>query len=265
MLIVGIPYLAPEAIAGAKIRTPERLDTVMAERLGEQLGLPVKLVQIDPAQQANALTTGQVDLLIGDHIAGQSTPGLTTHNMPVPAGENVTHRTDQSVPAQADQHIAAIPTGYAARPKAIIRSDTTLQHWKDAKGLTVCMSTAAFQAQALAQHWGTIVRTYRVPSDALVAVREGNCDIGLIDDVTWAPLMKFPEWKKFSSSLPENGPRAERVWLIPDHDVATKTWLTDTMKQWRRQGTINTMIEKWARGVAFDVYLDQEVPDCHGG
>jgi len=240
-LIVGVPYLAPEPVAGAKIRTPERLDGVMADRLGQALGLPVKLVQIDATQRASALSQGNVDVLIADRSADDGQPAIAE------IGD-----------------ATAISTGYIARPKAVIRGDTRLRDWKDAKGLTVCMSTAAFPAQALAQQWGATVRPYRVPSDALVAVREGSCDIGLVDDIAWTPLMKFPEWKKFSATLSEQGPRTERVWIIPN-DAATQTWLTAAMSQWRRDGIIQAMVNKWARDVAFDVYLDQEVPDCHGG
>ena len=235
--MVGVPYLAPEPAAGAKIRTPERLDGVMATRLGLALGLPVKLVQMDKSRAAAALEKREVDLLIMDRVTGVEQPPIA--------------------------NATVVPTGYAARPKAIIRSDTLLSEWKDVKGLTVCMSTAAFQAQSLATRWGASVRSYRVPSDALVAVREGNCDIGLVDDVAWTPLMKFPEWKKFSSTLDAQGQRSERVWVFQD-DPATQAWMSAAMDEWRRDGVIQSMIDKWARDVAFDVYLDQEVPDCHG-
>jgi len=240
VLVVGVPYLAPPAAAGAKVRTPERLDTVLAERLGERLGLPVKVVQVEPQQRAAALADGTVDLLLADRIAGQSDPGLD------------------------DPGVALVPAGYQARPKAVIRSDTALRRWSQVKGRSVCMSSAAFQAQALAAHWGATVRTFRVPSDALVAVREGACDIGLIDDAAWGPLMQFPEWKKFSATLPADGPVAERVWLARAGDEASVRWLAAAMQQWRQQGAWQAMIRKWARDVAFDVYLDQEVPDCHG-
>lgn len=240
-LVVGVPFLAPEAAAGAKVRTPERLDDVMAARLGEALGLPVKLVQLDAAQRLTALKQGEVDLVIADRSQAADEPAA-----PAASGGNI------------------IGTGYTARPQAVIRSDTKLRHWQDVKGLTACMSTAAVQAQALATQWGAVVRTYRVPSDALVAVREGACDVGLVDDIAWTPLMKFPEWKKFSATLDSQGPRTERVWVVAE-DVATQAWLTDTMAQWRREGAVAAMVDKWARDVAFDVYLDQEVPDCHGG
>jgi len=266
-LVVGVPYLAPEPAAGAKIRTPERLDTVMAQRVGQQLGLPVKVVQVDPARRLSALADGDVDVLIADRVAD---PGAAKHSGDARAassGAMPSTLSDESrlnLATSDDQGTAAIPTGYAARPKAIIRSDTKLRQWKDVKGLTVCMSSAAFHAQALATQWGATVRPYRVPSDALVEVREGSCDVGLIDDIAWAPLMKFPEWKKFSSTLNEAGPRVERVWLISANDRVTRAWLTDAMQQWRREGIVQGMVEKWARDVAFDVYLDQEVPDCHG-
>ncbi|MBO1112941.1 transporter substrate-binding domain-containing protein [Bordetella petrii] len=239
-LVVGVPYLAPPAAAGAKVRTPERLDTVLAARLGERLGLPVTVVQIEAGRRAAALADGTVDLLLADRVAGQSAPGLD------------------------DPGVAVVPAGYEARPRAVIRSDTKLRSWPQVKGRSVCMAGAAFQARALAERWGATVRTFRVPSDALVAVREGACDLGLIDDAAWEPLMQFPEWKKFSATLPLDGPGAERVWLARAADEASVRWLAAAMRQWRQHDVWTAMIRKWARDVAFDVYLDQEVPDCHG-
>ncbi|MGE8614908.1 MAG: substrate-binding periplasmic protein [Achromobacter veterisilvae] len=233
-LVVGVPYLAPPPEAGAKIRTPDGLDAAMADRLGQSLGLPVRLRQLPPEQASAALAAGEVDLALADDTAG--------------------------LPAS----VAVQPTGYAARPKAVIRSDTRLRRPADARGRSVCMAEAATASRALAQSWGAVVRTYRVPSDALVAVREGSCDIGLVDDAVWDPLIRFPEWKKFSSTLAADGARRERVWLLSADDPASRDWLGQEMRAWDRAGAWKAMTAKWARDVAFDVYLDQEVPDCHG-
>ncbi|MGY6269210.1 transporter substrate-binding domain-containing protein [Achromobacter denitrificans] len=233
-LVVGVPYLAPPPEAGAKIRTPDGLDAAMADRLGQSLGLPVRLRQVAPGQAAAALAAGEVDLALADGAAGQP------------------------------PSVAAQPSGYASRPKAVIRSDTRLRRPADARGRSVCMAEAATASRALAESWGAVVRTYRVPSDALVAVREGNCDIGLVDDAVWGPLMRFPEWKKFSSTLAADGAARERVWLLPAGDDASRGWLKEEMRAWDRAGAWKAMTAKWARDVAFDVYLDQEVPDCHG-
>lgn len=248
-LVIGVPYLAPEPQAGAKIRSEERLDAQMAQHLGQALGLPVTLVQVDPDQRASSIAQGQVDLLLVDREAGGAA-GLATGNT--------------GLQTAAINGTFAVPTGYAAQPKAIIRSDTPLRDWSDVKALTVCMASAATQSQALATAYGATVRTHRFPSDALVAVREGSCDIGLVDDVFWTPLMKFPEWAKFSSTLKAAGPTVERVWVAQD-DPASRAWLTQTMNQWRQDRVIANMVTQWARDVAFDVYLDQEVPDCHSG
>lgn len=236
-LVVGVPYLAPAPEAGAKIRTPEGLDHAMAEKLAQELGVPFRLRQVAVADAARLLAAGDVDVVLADRA--QPAPGLPSE-------------------------LATVATGYAARPKAIIRSDTRMRQGGDARGRSVCMAEAAVGAQALAHSWGAVVRIYRVPSDALVAVREGSCDIGLIDDVVWEPLMRFPEWKKFSATLAADGARHERVWLLPAADTAGQAWLAERMREWARAGAWKALPAKWARDVAFDVYLDQEVADCHG-
>ncbi|MGZ8137936.1 ABC transporter substrate-binding protein [Bordetella bronchiseptica] len=236
VLVVGVPFLADAPLAGAKVRTPERLDGAAAERLARQLGLPLQLRRLAAGDAAAQLASGAVDLVLAD-------------------------RRDGAPLAAQAPGMAVVGTGYATAPKAVIRSDTALRRWQDVAGRSVCMADAAQGAQALAQRHGATVRTYRAPSDALVAVREGACDLALIDDAVWAPLMKFPEWKKFSATLAPQGPRAELVWLAAPADAA---WLAAQMQAWRREGTWTAMTAKWARDVAFDVYLDQEVPDCHG-
>jgi polar amino acid transport system substrate-binding protein len=236
-LIVGVPYLAPPLAAGAKVRTPERLDSAIAQRLGKSLGLPVAFKQVDAAQAPALLASGAVDLVLADQTREEGDAAL-------PDG------------------VKRVPTGYATRPQAVIRDDTAMRHWPDVAGHTVCMSEAAAAVQGLARHWGAAVRIYRVPSDALVAVREGQCDVGLVDDTVWTPLMGYPEWKKYSATLPLEDSAVEHVWLLRGKPEAG--WLVGEMREWRGQGAWRKMAAQWARNVAFDVYLDQSVPDCHG-
>ena len=54
-LVVGVPYLAPAPVAGAKIRTPDGLDIAMAEKLAQDLGMPFSLRQVAPADAARLL------------------------------------------------------------------------------------------------------------------------------------------------------------------------------------------------------------------
>ncbi|OZI44857.1 ABC transporter substrate-binding protein [Bordetella genomosp. 5] len=237
-LRVGVAYVTPVPAAGAKIRTAERLDGPVATRLGERLGLPVQWVQVDPAAAAQALAQGRVDVVLVSRPAQA-----------------------QGKAAGTDAAASWVAAGYAPRPKAVIRSDTPLRQWEDVRGKIVCMTSAATAAQRLAGQHGATLQIHKVPSDALVAVREGSCDVGVLDDTVWAPLMAYPEWRKFSATLTAAGPRQELGWYAPPAQAA---WLKGEMQRWTRDGAWKAMTDKWARDVAFDVYLDQEVPDCHG-
>ncbi|OZI35888.1 ABC transporter substrate-binding protein [Bordetella genomosp. 1] len=237
-LRVGVATVAAAPAAGAKIRTAERLDAPVATRLAERLGLPLVWVQVAPADAARALAEGRADLVLADRPAGGRDAG-----------------------APPDPALQWVGTGYQARPKAVIRSDTPLRRWEEVRGKSVCMAGSATAARQLAEQYGAQVQIHKAPSDALVAVREGSCDIGLVDDAVWAPLMAYPEWRKFSSTLPAAGQRRELGWYAAP---AQAQWLGAEMQRWARDGAWKAMTDKWARDVAFDVYLDQEVPDCHG-
>ncbi|AHV93542.1 transporter substrate-binding domain-containing protein [Bordetella holmesii] len=230
-LRVGVPALAPAPLAGAKVRTPEGLAVPAAARLAARLNLPLVLVEVPASQAQAALTEGRADVVLAEQTVG-------------------------SPPSQG-----WISARVSMQPKAVIRSDTPLRIWPQVAGKRVCMAQSNLRAQTLAVAHDARVQTYRAPSDALVAVREGQCDIALIDGTVWTALMRFPEWRKFSSTLPADGPRADLGWLTSPRDTV---WLQNEMRSWQATGAWTAMAAKWARDVAFDVYLDQEVPDCHG-
>ncbi|MEJ2895782.1 transporter substrate-binding domain-containing protein [Bordetella avium] len=230
-LRVGIPAQTADLPAGAKVRTPERLDMPVAAKLAERLGLPLVLVVVPAEQASEALAQGRADVVLADRVD-------TAPMGPYWVG-----------------------SGYSGQPKAVIRNDTPLRQWSEVAGKRVCMAQSNNRAEALARRYGATVQTYAAPSDALVGVREGRCDIGLIDDSVWAPLMRLPEWRKFAFSLPAEGGRAELGWLAAP---AEADWLRLEMRAWRATGFWTALANKWARDLAFDVYLDQEVADCHG-
>ncbi|SDV51508.1 type 2 periplasmic-binding domain-containing protein [Chitinasiproducens palmae] len=240
-LIVGLPP-RPVAVKGAAARTEDGLDAALAEALGQRLGLPVET----RADSAGAPAGGDVDVVLAIRPVG----------------------ADSSRHGWFAERTVPIETGYRTRPQAVMRSDTTLRRWQDLHGRTVCIAQAALPAQREAARWDARVTTFRFPSDALVAVREGRCDLALIDDVSYAPLMRLPEWRKFSASLPRSTALSERVWLLPAGEAAARrddaAALADTARAWARDGTITRLAGQWSRQVAFDVYLDQSVPDCHG-
>ena len=234
-LRVAVIHVTPAAAPGAKVRTEDRLDTPAIKALATALNLPAQLVQLAPDQAAKALAEGSVDLAL------------------------------YSLPADAAHWsgVTPVPTSYRTYPKAVIRSDTQIRSRADLAGRTVCLARTAVHAAVAATQAGATLLPFAHPSDALVAVREGKCDLGLIDQTVWQPLMHYPEWKKFSATLELADAPRTLTWLVPAEKAHEAQWLQARMQQWDRAGQWTAFSKKWATDVAFDVYLDQEVPDCH--
>ena len=234
-LRVAVVHVTPAAAPGAKVRTEDRLDAPAVKALAAALNVPSELVELAPADAAKALAEGRVDLAL------------------------------YSLPADAAGWSGAttVPTSYRTYPKAVIRSDTQIRSRADLAGRTVCIARSATQAAAEASRAGATLLSFVYPSDALVAVREGKCDLGLIDQTVWQPLMHYPEWKKFSATLELADAPRTLTWLVPSDKAQEAQWLKVRMQQWDEAGQWAAFSKKWATDVAFDVYLDQEVPDCH--
>lgn len=234
-LRVAVIHVTPPAAPGAKIRTEDRLDVPVIRALAQSLQLKAQPVQMTPDQAQAALADGTIDLAL------------------------------YSLPADAKiaADVTSVPTSYQTYPKAVIRSDTPMRSPDDLRGRSVCIADTARHAAQEASRAGATLMSFRVPSDALVAVREGKCDLGLIDQTVWQDLQRFPEWKKFSATieLPDH-PRT-LSWLVPASNGRQAEWLRAQMQQWDATGQWAAFRKKWATDVAFDVYLDQEVPDCH--
>ena len=235
-LVIGLPYVAPPPVAGAKIRTPDGLDVAAAEKLAQSLGLQFSLRQLTAEEAGPALASGQVDLVLGERAgveAAAAVPGAQLAWQGTGCRPSQGRHSQRYAHAQRRRRAAAACAWRRPRPR---------------------------QRSA---RLGAEVRTYRVPSDALVAVREGDCDVGLIDDALWEPLMRFPEWKKFSSTLAAEGMRAERAWLVSAAAPADRAWLAAEMRAWDRAGAWKALAAS-GRATWPSTYLDQEVPDCHG-
>ena len=153
-LVIGLPYVAPPPVAGAKIRTPDGLDVAAAEKLAQSLGLQFSLRQLTAEEAGPALASGQVDLVLGERVGVEVAAA-------VPGAQ-----------------LAWQGTGYAVRPKAVIRSDTRMRSGADTRGRRVCMAQAATAAQAQARAWGP-----RCAPIACLPMRWWRCERAI---ATWA-------------------------------------------------------------------------------
>jgi polar amino acid transport system substrate-binding protein len=229
-LVAGIGYLVPAYQAGAKFRTPETMDNALAEEVAKRLQAASAAVRVTPAQAMRVLAAGNADLLLA---SGAAVDGAAT-----------------------------VPTGYMAGPMAIMRSDTDIKRWEQLKGRTVCLSEGGRYVGTIAARYGAIEKVLRAPADSLLALRTGGCDAAVHDDTMLEELLKLPEWKKFSARLPAVQ-RTPLVFVVPAGDAKSVAFLQKTANDWHASGYLDQLNRKRARSIAFEVYLDQDAPDCH--
>lgn len=233
-LVVGVDYVVPQYKAGTKFRTPEALDTALAQDAAKRLQVSLATVLNLRPGAAAFPAKGKADVL------------LTT----LPAA---------STPSSA---YAIIPTGYSAGPMAIMRTDTTIKTWEQLKGKKVCVSQGGHYVGTVAAQYGATEMVKPAPADALLALRIGECDATVHDSAMLEELIKLPEWKKFSAKLPV-GQRRMLAFVVPAADKRMSAELTRITRGWTVQELPATLMKKAVQSIAFEVYLDQNVPDCH--
>jgi polar amino acid transport system substrate-binding protein len=180
-----------------------------------------------------------------------------------PAGDaralRLTSLRDLSV---VPKDMMVVPIDYRAVPMAIMRSDTTIKRWEQLQGRKVCVAAGGNHVGTLSGRYGAVEQVHPSPTDALVALREGTCDAMVHDSTMLDELIRYPEWKKFSARLRGNQ-RSTLAFLVPAHDEARVSTLRRVAFDWDAKGYPEQLVKKAVRDIAFEVYLEQDVPDCH--
>ncbi|MEZ2410379.1 transporter substrate-binding domain-containing protein [Bosea sp. RCC_152_1] len=229
-LRIGVPYLPPVSKSiEARLYTEESFELDLAREVGARLARPVELVRLGEEETGAALASGRVALVL--------TRGAT------PAG-------------------TGLSTGFSSGLAASMRSDTSIRRWEDLAGKTVCISEANEPARKLAEGYGAAVRAERAPARSLMRVRTGECDAAIHDEELLRRLFSRKEWQKFSATLPA-APATELRAVLPaaasplNDELARAIATLGVPAEWKRRE------ERWVANVAFEVYLEQEAPDCH--
>lgn len=233
-LTIGMPYVVPPHVPGSKVRTPEGPAPLLIERLSKQLPLRAVAVPDRGDGDTPAAWPGEVDALLR------------------PVGDTGAGRREGVV----------IPTGYRAGIMAIMRTDTDIKTWEDLRGRSVCLTEGSGLAGRMQARYGATEKVFRAPADALLDLRIGGCDAAVHDSTMLEALLAYPEWKKFSARLPVQETR-ELAFVLPGDDPELARTLQSQVKAWQEADLLAKLTKQSARDIAFEVYLDQEVPDCH--
>lgn len=234
IVTVILDNIEPEHKSGAKYRTPATIDSELLDDFAKHLQAPMLKV-----------STGQA--------ATHFTPGLGPARLRLTAiGDGSTVPRDYTV----------VPVAYRAEPMAIMRIDTAINSWKQLKGRTVCLARGSRHVGMAASRHGAIEKDYASVTDALIAMRSGACDALVHDSAMLQELIRLPEWKKFSARLLAVH-SSTLAFLLPTSDTEMLAQAWKIAAKWKTEAHPDALVKKAVRNIAFEVYLDQEVPDCH--
>src|SRR5690606_35670399 len=163
-------------------------------------------------------------------------------------------------PAALGPAVQASDLHYSLSPLAILRTDTDIHDWRALSGRTVCLAADGRYVGEISARYGAIEQVYPSVTDALLGVRTGACDAMVHDQAFLEALLKFPEWRKFSARL-EPYRRVALVRETTDYPGQPDA-LRALAAASARQGRAGFRADQ-AGDSAFEVYLDQVVPDCH--
>lgn len=232
-LRVGIERLpSPPKSTDLRLYTEEGFEADLAEAIARRLERPLRLVEVRAADRAAALQT-DVDLILT--------------------------RWSEAETASSSGVVA---TGYVSGLSVAMRSDTSIRSWAELAGRRICLSQGNERGRDLARRLGAEIREERGPARALMLVRTGECDAAIHDAAVLDLLFTDPAWQKFSATLPARdetalvGLVAPTARIPPDRIAAAVREEAGAAAWAKRRG-------RWAADVAFEVYLDQEGPDCH--
>lgn len=232
-LVIGMDYVPPAFVSGAKVRTPDAIATALVDDLSARLGVHTELIRSKATDGITQLLEGKLNAVL---YVGQGTQTMTG--------------------------VLSFPVGYPIRLKAIMRSDTDIHRWEDLAGRTVCLSEGGLYVGQMAGRYGAIEQVYPAPADSLLALRTGLCDAAVHDDIMLTELLNFPEWQKFSASLTTEDERQLQL-LTTEQQPELLAAFKKVVAQWRKQDLLPSLNQSRVRDIAFEVYLDQTVTDCH--
>lgn len=222
-LVVALDFVPPVHEAGAKYRTPATIDSALAEDLARRLDRPLAKVG-----------EGAFDISITTLGNSGGTPASMT----------------------------VIPLGYRAAPMAIMRTDSTIRRWDELRGRTVCVAAGGTHVGDLQGRYGAVEIVHPSLTEALVALRIGECDALVHDSVLLEELLRLPEWKKFSRRL-QGRPRSTLALVVPQADREVIGRVREVAAAWKTAALTDSLVRNAIRDIAFEVYVEQEVPDCH--
>jgi len=136
------------------------------------------------------------------------------------------------------------PNYYGSGTNVLAKKSDGIKTWEQLKGKKVCLIQGAFYNKELQEKYGVEGVAFPGTSEALTALRNGNCLAYAYDDTQIVGEMQKPEWKDYEMPL-------NSILVVPwgvavkQGEKAFGEFVSKTVVDWHKTGFIHQLETKW--------------------
>jgi polar amino acid transport system substrate-binding protein len=138
------------------------------------------------------------------------------------------------------------PAYFQGGVTVMLRPDRQMKDWNAIRGKAICALQGAYFNRPISERYILNLQTYKTVRDALLALKDGQCDAFLYNRPAIQGYLKLPEYAAFSAPLPDV---LISPWAIfiekAEAGTELERFLGDTVADWYRNGFMAQSAEKW--------------------
>lgn len=189
----------------------------LAADIAKRLGVKLELVPVVASNRMQFLQQGKIDLMIA---------------------------TMSDTPERRKLVDIRDPNYYGSGTNVLAKKSDRIKSWEQLKGKKVCLIQGAFYNKELQEKYGVDGVAFPGTSEALTALRNGNCLAYAYDDTQIVGEMQKPEWKDYEMPL-------NSILVVPwgiavkQGETAFGEFISKTIVDWHKTGFIRKLEKKW--------------------
>jgi polar amino acid transport system substrate-binding protein len=209
------------------------IEPELAADVARRLGVGIEYVPVVAANRMQFLQQGRIDLMIA----------------------TMSHTKEREALVGI-----VTPDYYAAGLNVLAKKGSGLKTWEDLKGKNVCGIQGAFYNKELQDKYGANMVAFPGTTEALNALKAGNCVAFAYDDSFNSPKLSDPDWKDYDAPLPS-------IDVVPwglavdKSDDKFMAFMADVVKDWHKTGKIIALEKKY--GVPPSAYSQKMMADAN--
>jgi polar amino acid transport system substrate-binding protein len=138
------------------------------------------------------------------------------------------------------------PAYFQGGVTVMLRPDRQMKDWNAIRGKSICALQAAYFNRPISERYILNLQTYKTVRDALLALKDGQCDAFLYNRPAIQGYLKLPEYAAFTAPLPDVLISPWAIFIEKDEAGSElERFLGDTVADWYRNGFMAQSAEKW--------------------